>query len=229
MAKQCGPLFFECTWDDLTFYKMEGKYYVRKKSRLTREKVLTHPAFARTRFYADRLVTASKIASSIYSDLPLHWRQFWMYRDFTGEALTMLNNDATPQQAYDYLWQTYVEYWVLYQQATGIRLQTGRRKKPFRRQKEYKTRLKHRTGNSKCRRYRRLLGRKHWKSTYDNTAELQEKERQRIEREKKIQWLEEQRLKERWKEEEQMRKKQATKIRPPRKLPQKKILLKAET
>ena len=31
MAKQCGPAFLECTWDELTFYKMDGKYYVRKK------------------------------------------------------------------------------------------------------------------------------------------------------------------------------------------------------
>lgn len=139
MAKQCGPLFFECTWDDLTFFKMEGKYYVRKKSRLTREKVLIHPAFQKTRFFADRLVTASKIASSIYNDLPIHWRQFWMFRDFTGEAMTMLNNGSTPQDAYDYLWETYVQYWILYQQATGIRLQTGRKKQPFRRKKDYKT------------------------------------------------------------------------------------------
>lgn len=104
MAKQCGPLFFECTWDDLTFYKMDGKYYVRKKSCLTREKVLTHSAFQQTRFYAGRLVAASKIASSIYSDLPLHWRQFWMFRDFTGEAIVMLNSGSTPQEAYGYLW-----------------------------------------------------------------------------------------------------------------------------
>jgi hypothetical protein len=219
MAKQLGPIFLECTWDDLTFYKMDGKYYARKKSRLTREKVLKHKAFAKTRFYAGRLVTASKIASSIYSDLPLNWRQFWMFRSFTGEAMTMLNNDSTPQEAYDYLWETYVEYWVLYQEATGILLQTGRKKQPFKRSRDYKTRLKHRTENSKRRRYRRLIGRNHWNSSYDNTAELLEKERKRIAREKNLEWLEEQRLKGRWKEEEERwRKMQATRLKPPRKL-----------
>ncbi len=25
MAKQCGPALLECTWDDLTFYKMKDK------------------------------------------------------------------------------------------------------------------------------------------------------------------------------------------------------------
>ena len=219
MAKQCGPIFLECTWDDLTFYKMDGKYYVRKKSRLTREKVLTHKAFHKTRRYASLLVTASKIASSIYSDLPIHWRQFWMFRDFTGEALTMLDNGAIPQQAYDYLWQTYVEYWVLYQQATGITFKTGRKQQPIRPKKTYKTRLKHRTENPKCRRYRKLLGRNHWKSNYDRTAELIEQERKRIARQKHLEWIEEQRLNGRWKEEElRWRRRQATILKPPGKL-----------
>jgi hypothetical protein len=216
MAKVMGPIFLECTWDDLTFYKMEGRYFVRKKSRLTREKVLKHPAFAKTRFYANRLAVASKIASSIYSDLPIHWRQFWMYRDFTGEAINMLNQEATPQEAYDYLWKTYVEYWVLYQQATGIQLETGRKQQPIRRPKDYKTRLKHRDSNPKRCRYRRLIGRNHWKSSYDNTAELIEKERKRINREKQLQWFEEQQLKGRYKkQEERWRKMQAKLHKPP--------------
>ncbi len=229
MAKQCGPIFLECTWDDLTFYKWEDKYFVRKKSRLTREKVLSHPAFHNTRVAADRLVTASKIASSIYSDLPIDWRQFWMFRDFTGEAMIMIDNGATAQKAYDYLWKTYVEYWVLYQQATGIKLKTGRKKQPVRPRKTYKTRLKHRTENPKCRRYRRLIGRNHWKSNYDNTAELIEQERKRIAREKKFAWLEEQRRKETWKQEiivagtlqkktASRRKRNAVQLKPPDKL-----------
>lgn len=219
MAQQCGPLFFECTWDDLTFYKMEGRYFLRKKSRLTREKVLKHPVFAKTRFYADRLVTASKIASSIYSDLPINWRQFWMFRDFTGEAMTMLNKDATPQEAYDWLWKIYVEYWVLYQEATGIQLKTGRKAQPQRPPKTYKTRIKHRTMNPKCRRYHRLIGRNHWNSSYDNTARLLENERKRLAREKKLAWFEEQKAKGRRKKEEQRwRKIEAAQLKPPRKL-----------
>jgi hypothetical protein len=218
MAQQCGPLFFECTWDDLTFYKMKDRYFVRKKSRLTREKVLNHPAFGKTRFYADRLVTASKIASSIYSDLPIDWRQFWMFRDFTSEAMTMIDQGATAQEVYDHLWKTYVEYWVLYQKATGIQLITGRKKQPVRPVKDYKTRLKHRNSNPKCCRYRRLIGRNHWHSSYDNTTELLEKERKRIAREKKLAWFEEQKAKEWWKEEECRRKIEATQLKPPRKL-----------
>jgi hypothetical protein len=215
MAKQVGPIFLECTWDDLTFYKMDGKYYARKKSRLTREKVLRHPAFEKTRFYASHLACASKIASSIYKDLPIHWRQFWMYRDFTSEALNMLNTGFTAQDAYDYLWETYVEYWVLYQQASGIQLQTGRKDKPFRRGKTYKTRLKHRTENSKCRRYLRILGKNHWKSSYNHTADLIRQEEKRLARQAHLEWIEEQRLKGRWKEQEERWRQMQASIRVP--------------
>jgi hypothetical protein len=173
MAQQCGPLFFECTWDQITFYKMDGKYYARKKSRLTREKVLTHPAFHKTRLAADLLATASKIASSIYSDLPIDWRQFWMFRSFTGEAQTMMKEGLNAQEAYDRLWKTYVEYWVIYQHATGIPLKTGRTFKKSPKTKPYKTRLRHRGGEDKySRRYYKLLSKNHWKSSYDHTADL---------------------------------------------------------
>jgi hypothetical protein len=202
MAKQVGPIFLECTWDDLTFYKMDGKYYARKKSRLTREKVLKHPTFYRTRKYATLLACASKIASSIYKDLPLHWRQFWMFRSFTGEALVMLDEGATAQQVYDLMWETYVEDWVIYQQTTGIQLKTGRKEQPVRPAKTYKTRLKHRTENSKRRRYLKILGKNHWKSSYDHTADRLEQERKRLARQAHLEWLEEQRLKGRWKEQE---------------------------
>jgi hypothetical protein len=189
MAKQCGPIFLECTWDNITFYKMDGKYYARKKSNLSREKVLKHKAFARTRFYAGLLVTASKIASSIYSDLPVHWRQFWMFRAFTGEGQVMLEGGATPQEVYDHLWHTYVEYWVIYQHATGIPLKTGRTAKKSK-PRIQKTRIKHRGSTDKYRRYARLIGKRHWKSSYDHTADLLVKERKRIEKEKKLAWVE---------------------------------------
>jgi hypothetical protein len=92
---------------------------------------------------------------------------------------------------------------VLYQQASGIQLQTGRKDKPFRRGKTYKTRLKHRTENSKCRRYLKILGKNHWKSSYDHTADLIRQEEKRLARQAHLEWIEEQRLKGRWKEQEE--------------------------
>jgi hypothetical protein len=59
-----------------------------------------------------------------------------------------------------------------------------------------------------------LIGKRHWKSSYDHTADLLEKERKRLAREKQLAWLEEQRAKGRWKEEEERwRRQQAAAVR----------------
>ena len=112
MAKQCGPLYFEKTWDDLVFYKMDGLYYVRAKSSLTAQRVKTSAEFARTMYSANRMARASKIGSAIYQALPPGWRQFWMYRSFTGEAFMMLKTEMyTTEEVEQALWNSYVEYW----------------------------------------------------------------------------------------------------------------------
>lgn len=112
MAKQiAGLCFLEGTFDDLVFYKMDGQYYVRVKSSLTGERVKTAPEFRITMYYADMLVRASRIGSQIYKALPPGWRQFWMYRAFTGEAFTLLKDGNTPEAIIAALWQCYVAYW----------------------------------------------------------------------------------------------------------------------
>ena len=219
MAQQVGPIYLQCTWDELTFYKMDGKYYARKKSRLTRERVLKHPDFEKTRYYAGHMAGASKIASSIYNKLPMHWRQFWMFRDFTGIAFNGLQAGYSKRQIHHYLWKTYIQYWVRYQRKTGIQLKTDKKEQPVRPKKTYKTRLKHRTENPQCRRYRKLIGKNHWKSKYDHTAQLLEQERKRLARQKNLEWLEEQYLKGRWKEEQlHWQERQSAKLKPPEKL-----------
>jgi len=113
MAKQiAGLCFLEGTIDDLTFYKMDGQYYVRVKSSLSSQRVKTSPEFKWTMIYARLLARASKIGSAIYKELPPGWRQFWMYRSFTGEAFTLLKeNPYTDDQVKQLLWKCYVEYW----------------------------------------------------------------------------------------------------------------------
>jgi hypothetical protein len=106
MAKQAGLCFFEATIDDITFYKMEGKYYARVKSSLSSKRVKTSPEFKWTMRSAGRLARASKIGSQIYKALPPGWRQFWMYRSFTGEAFTLLKENAyTDEEVKQLLWK----------------------------------------------------------------------------------------------------------------------------
>jgi hypothetical protein len=113
MAKQiAGLCFFEGTIDDITFYKMDGHYYARAKSSLSSKRVQTSVEFRKTMAHAALLVRASRIGSQIYKALPPGWRQFWMYRSFTGEAFTLLMENAyNDEEIKKFLWQCYVEYW----------------------------------------------------------------------------------------------------------------------
>ncbi|WP_445456621.1 hypothetical protein [Flavobacterium sp. HNIBRBA15423] len=49
MAKVNGLLKIEGTVEDLTFYKKDGKNYVRRKGGVSKERILTDPNFVRTR------------------------------------------------------------------------------------------------------------------------------------------------------------------------------------
>ena len=113
MAKQIAGLCrLEGTFDQLTFYKMDGQYYVRIKSSLSSKRVKTAPEFRYTMLLAGLMARASKIGAAIYKALPPGWRQHWMYRSFTGEALLLLkHNPYTDEQVKQLLWKTYVEYW----------------------------------------------------------------------------------------------------------------------
>ena len=113
MAKQIGNIKITGTYDNVCFYQMDGAYYARRKSSLTARRVKTSPKFALTRVYAGLLAQASKIASEIYKDLPRGFRQYWMFRAFTGEALQCLKKGETCEEAKEKLWQTYVSVWEL--------------------------------------------------------------------------------------------------------------------
>lgn len=94
---------------NLTFYVMEGRNFVRKKSSLTRRKVLYSPEFKNTRHFAGLMGKASKIGSEVYNALPEYWRQGWMYRSFTGEAYKMLKARKAEEEILQVLLQRYVE------------------------------------------------------------------------------------------------------------------------
>jgi hypothetical protein len=103
--------FFQVTrtMGNLTFYMMDGKNYVRKKSSLTAKRVKTSKQFARTRYHANILAQASKIGSALFQALPNTWRQSWMHRSFTGEAMQLLKQGKTAGEAKAILWNLYVK------------------------------------------------------------------------------------------------------------------------
>jgi hypothetical protein len=208
MAQQiAGLCFLEGTFDQLTFYKMDGKYYCRVKSSLTSKRVKTAPEFRWTMALARLMGRASKIGSAIYQALPPSWRQFWMYRSFTGEAYTMLlHSTLTDEDVKQILWKTYVEYWEQWEAANtnnpALPIIKAPKQQKIRKRRVYSLesiqRMKDRYGKPKWRnpeeeekkRQKKALNDAAWQRTLDREkqeAELKAKEALLKETEEKAQ------------------------------------------
>ncbi|SEN89805.1 hypothetical protein SAMN04488505_11477 [Chitinophaga rupis] len=108
MPKQKGPVFYTGTRGDACFYKMDGQYYVRRKSTLSGKRVKRDKAFTLTRVYADLLGQASRLAAAVYRCLPREERKHAQYRAMTGEALRMLKEGVVADIISARLEQAYV-------------------------------------------------------------------------------------------------------------------------
>jgi hypothetical protein len=114
MAKKLtGHIFFIGRMDPIQVYMSCGKCIVRAVSSLTGERVKNDPVFRQTMQQAALLGRASRIASFVYSELPRDFRQFWMYRAFTGEAIQLLRQGKADKEAKAILWKTYAAVWVI--------------------------------------------------------------------------------------------------------------------
>ena len=103
MAKQTGPYCITSCIDNLQFYRMEGKYYVRGKSSLTGKRVKKDPAFVATMQYAGLLASASRTASKVYRQLPMQQKDYRFYRRLTGMAIQLLKQGKTGDEVYTLL------------------------------------------------------------------------------------------------------------------------------
>lgn len=108
MPKQKGPVYYTGTRGDACFYKMDGQYYVRRKSTLSGKRVKRDKAFTLTRVYADLLGQASRLAAAVYRCLPREERKHAQYRTMTGEALKMLKEGVAADVISARLEQAYV-------------------------------------------------------------------------------------------------------------------------
>jgi hypothetical protein len=95
MARQAGPLFISGTLQDLTFYQLDGTFYVRQKSSLTRKRFRKDPAFARSRERAAQFSVASKLAKEVYYLLPKKKRKHGVIGKLTGQANRLLQEGAS--------------------------------------------------------------------------------------------------------------------------------------
>jgi hypothetical protein len=98
MARQEGPIKITGTIGNLTFYKMNGNYYVKKKSSLNRNKVLKSPKFERTRTHAGEFELASPTASKLYWSIPKENRYKGLYQKMVGRAKTLLHQGKSIEE-----------------------------------------------------------------------------------------------------------------------------------
>jgi hypothetical protein len=109
MPLQCGPLFITGTIDNVCFYGMHGKYYIRMKSALTRKRVLKDPKFQLTRVHAVTLGEASKIASRVYRLITGEQKKHALYREMTGKAIYLLREGKDKEAVFLWLSGQYLE------------------------------------------------------------------------------------------------------------------------
>jgi hypothetical protein len=95
MAKQVGEIKIVGTFDDITFYKMDGEYYARKKSRLRGERVKRAKEFTRTMASAHRLGRGSQLASQMYRRLPKAEQVYGLFKELKRLAVLALKEGVS--------------------------------------------------------------------------------------------------------------------------------------
>jgi hypothetical protein len=90
MAKQTGPIRIQGTIDGLTFYKMEGQYYVRRKSSLSSKKFFKDKAFERSHESCTRFGEGNRLASMLYQRVQKEQRTYTLFLFLKRKAIHLL-------------------------------------------------------------------------------------------------------------------------------------------
>ena len=92
MAKQISDTIITGKIDNLVFYKMDGKGYVRAKSSLTRKKFKTNSRFANSRKSNERFAKGNRIASEVYNSISASERKYSMFTQLQSAAIALLKS-----------------------------------------------------------------------------------------------------------------------------------------
>ena len=91
MAKNSSLIKISGTLGDLTFYRMDGKDIVRRKTSLNKKRVKSDPAFKNSRKSSAVFGAASSLAKETYWALPKEKRKHGLIGKLTGVANTLLH------------------------------------------------------------------------------------------------------------------------------------------
>jgi hypothetical protein len=103
MAKQIGEYKIRGTVGGITFYKMEGEWYARRKSGLSRERVKRAKEFVRTMESARRLAVGSQLASRVYRSLPREEQVFGLFCRLKSAAMQALKEGKKGEEVKELL------------------------------------------------------------------------------------------------------------------------------
>lgn len=104
MAKQNGIMPLRGTLDNLTFYRCNGKDYVRAKSSLNKNRFNTDPAFEGSRKAAALTKITAPLASKVYHQLPKKLKKQGIIGKMIGEAGRLLRSGLSEQEIIDSLY-----------------------------------------------------------------------------------------------------------------------------
>jgi hypothetical protein len=99
MATQSGTVLFEGTLGNITGYRMNGKYYLKTKTSLTRRKILSSNCFSNTRRNAKWFGEAQSIAKQVYHELPPNkHNQYKVWYPLRNKAQALVRKELPREQ-----------------------------------------------------------------------------------------------------------------------------------
>ncbi len=110
MAKQAGAIFIEGTIDDLCFYKMDGRYYVRMKSSLSSKKFWKDKAFEGSRKSCSRFAEGNQLASRLYRMVEEEKRVYSLFCFLKKKAIALLKEGKSLSEAEEVLFDYLIQF-----------------------------------------------------------------------------------------------------------------------
>jgi len=86
------------TFGDYTYYNRRGTYCRRKRTSLNKERILSDPAFKNFRNCSTQFGQASRIATSIYKQLPKKKRKDGVIGKLTGEIYKLIRSGLSKKK-----------------------------------------------------------------------------------------------------------------------------------
>jgi len=113
MARQAGKIWITGTIGGLTYYKMEGKWYVRTKSSLTRKRFMRDASFERSRKSAERFAMGNKLASKLYHRVEKSKRAYKLFCFLKKRAIALLKEGKCVMQVEELLIDNLIEFGIV--------------------------------------------------------------------------------------------------------------------